>query len=84
MTMPRKNATPDTAPALDVNTSYEDALRELEQIVTQLERGDLPLERTLELHARGQLLAAHCSTLLENAELSMRKLNTATGEETDS
>jgi exodeoxyribonuclease VII small subunit len=54
--------------------TFEAAYRELEEIVAQLERGDLPLEQALELHARGQQLAALCAAQLEQAELKVRKL----------
>ncbi len=53
---------------------FEIAYRELENIVAQLEQGDLPLERALELHERGQQLAALCLSQLEQAELRVRKL----------
>lgn len=54
--------------------SFEQAYAELEKIVGQLEQGDLPLEQSLALHARGQTLAAHCSLKLEQAELRVRSL----------
>lgn len=54
--------------------SFEQAYAELETIVAQLEQGDLPLEQSLALHARGQTLAAHCSLKLEQAELRVRSL----------
>ncbi len=55
--------------------SFEAAYRELEEIVAQLERGDLPLERALELHERGQALAAYCATQLDQAELRVKMLD---------
>ena len=54
--------------------SYEEAFEELEAIVSQLEGGDLRLEDALEKFERGQLLAGHCSALLESAELKLRAL----------
>ncbi len=54
--------------------SFEEAYRELEEIVAQLERGDLPLERALDLHERGQKLAAYCAAQLDQAELRVRRL----------
>ncbi len=53
---------------------YEEAYEELDSIVEQLESGDLPLEESLALFERGQLLAARCSELLEAAELKLRQL----------
>ena len=65
--------TPDPEGAQPV--SFEDAYRELSEIVAQLEHGDLPLEQALELHTRGQELVKLCSTQLEQAELKVRKLD---------
>ncbi len=53
---------------------YEEAYEELDSIVAQLESGDLPLEESLALFERGQLLAARCSELLEQAEIKLRQL----------
>jgi exodeoxyribonuclease VII small subunit len=48
--------------------SFEAALTELEQIVQQLERGDLPLERSLELFELGVRLSRECQRKLDEAE----------------
>ena len=50
---------------------FEKALRELEQIVGQLEQGDVPLERSIEIYERGNRLKAHCEALLRKAELKV-------------
>jgi exodeoxyribonuclease VII small subunit len=50
---------------------FEKALQELEQIVGQLERGDVPLEKSIEIYQRGNLLKAHCEQLLLKAELKV-------------
>jgi exodeoxyribonuclease VII small subunit len=47
---------------------FEAALRELEQIVEQLEAGDLPLERSLELFEQGVSLSRACQKRLDEAE----------------
>ena len=54
--------------------SFEDALRELEGVVSQLETGGVPLERSLELLKRGQELAARCDKVLVDAELTLEQL----------
>jgi exodeoxyribonuclease VII small subunit len=54
--------------------TFEQAFAELEELVAQLERGDLPLEEALVRFERGQALADHCNELLERAELKLRKL----------
>jgi exodeoxyribonuclease VII small subunit len=48
--------------------SFEKSLAELEQIVGQLESGDLPLEESLELFEKGIKLSRECRTRLTNAE----------------
>ncbi len=48
--------------------SFEDAMRELEQVVGQLERGDVALEKSIELYERGATLKAHCEDALKKAE----------------
>ncbi len=54
--------------------SYEEALVELEGIVEALEGEQSPLEDSMKLFERGQALAAHCSALLESAQLKVQKL----------
>jgi len=48
--------------------SFESSLKELEQIVQQLEGGDLPLERSLELFEQGVRLSRECQRRLDEAE----------------
>ena len=47
---------------------FEDALQRLEQIVDQLETGDLPLDESLKVFEEGVALARRCATYLEEAE----------------
>ena len=47
---------------------FEDALQRLEQIVDQLEAGDLPLEESLKVFEEGIALARRCGKYLEEAE----------------
>ena len=48
--------------------SFEASLEELERIVKQLEKGDLPLEQSLQLFEKGMRLSAQCKRQLEEAE----------------
>jgi exodeoxyribonuclease VII small subunit len=48
--------------------SFEQGLERLEQIVQELEKGDLALERALELFEEGMKLSAACRKKLEEAE----------------
>lgn len=53
--------------------SYEEALAQLDIVLSTLERDDLPLETSLTLYEQGVLLANHCTSLLDAAELRVRK-----------
>lgn len=48
--------------------NFESSLKELEEIVEQLEAGDLPLERSLELFEQGVRLSRDCQQRLDEAE----------------
>jgi exodeoxyribonuclease VII small subunit len=56
--------------------SFEAAYAELQQIVGQLESGELPLEDSVALYERGRHLSAHCQRLLDQAELRVSQLMT--------
>ena len=48
--------------------SFEQAMTELEKVVAQLERGDVPLEDSIKLYERGAELKARCEEKLKEAE----------------
>lgn len=48
--------------------TFEEALRELEEIVIRLEGGDLPLEEALQLFEEGVRLSRSCHTKLDEAQ----------------
>ena len=54
--------------------SFETALHELENVVSALESGGVPLEKSLELLQHGLELAKRCETTLAQAELALEKL----------
>lgn len=54
--------------------TFEAALKELEQIVTRLERGDVELEQSIEIYERGEALRAHCDQLLKRAEAKVERI----------
>lgn len=67
---------PKSTPKPVEELNYEEALAELETIVTALE-GDAaqnPLEEALHLFERGQVLVRRCGELLEAAELTVRQM----------
>lgn len=53
---------------------FESALKSLEGIVSQLEAGDLTLERALELFEEGIRISRFCSSKLEEAERKVEVL----------
>ncbi|MEL7591900.1 MAG: exodeoxyribonuclease VII small subunit [Anaerolineaceae bacterium] len=55
--------------------SYEQAFSELESIVETLEGEQKPLDESLQLYERGQLLVQYCMALLDQADLRIRQLN---------
>ena len=55
--------------------NYEQAFSELEGIVETLESEQKPLDESLKLYERGQLLVQYCMALLDQAELRIRQLN---------
>ncbi|WP_319386173.1 exodeoxyribonuclease VII small subunit [Roseibium sp.] len=54
--------------------TFEDALRQLETIVRELEQGNVPLERSIEMYERGDALRKRCDTLLKSAEAKVEKI----------
>ena len=59
------------------NASFESNMQRLEQIVRAMERGDVPLEESLKLFQEGTDLVRSCNSLLENAQLQVKKIMTA-------
>ena len=60
--------------AVKKEKSFEEQLARLEEIVSQLERGDVQLKDSLDLFAEGTKLVTTCSALLDNAEQQVVKL----------
>jgi exodeoxyribonuclease VII small subunit len=64
-----------TAPQTDVSAlSFEKAVEELEAIVSALERGDVALDKSIEIYERGEALKKHCEALLGAAENRIEKI----------
>ncbi len=55
--------------------SFEDALRELEQIVRQLESGQVKLDEAVNAYERGSLLKRHCELRLADAKAKIEKIS---------
>lgn len=55
--------------------SFEEALKQLEQIVRSLETGETPLAEAIAVYERGNRLRQHCSRLLNQAKERIEKIN---------
>jgi exodeoxyribonuclease VII small subunit len=53
---------------------FEKALAELEDIVRQLEGGRVPLEQSIAIYERGEVLKRHCEGLLKRAEARIERI----------
>ena len=53
---------------------FEKALAELEDIVRQLEGGRVPLEQSIAIYERGEVLKRHCEALLKRAETRIERI----------
>ena len=59
----------------DVNEmSFEQAIKELEQVVGQLERGDVALDESIKLYERVAALKARCEAKLKEAEEKVARI----------
>ncbi|MDY6942538.1 MAG: exodeoxyribonuclease VII small subunit [Pseudomonadota bacterium] len=63
-------------------SDFEHALAELEKLVEDLEKGELPLEQSLSQFERGIALTRTCQRALQNAEQKVRVLAETDGEQT--
>lgn len=68
-----KSSTQKTEKTIE-ELSYEEALAELEEIVSALESEQNQLEESIKLFERGQALASRCGVLLEAAELKVKQV----------
>lgn len=62
--------------------SFEQAMAALEQVVGQLERGDVALEASIALYERGAALKAHCAEKLKAAEAKVEMIRAQEGRAT--
>jgi exodeoxyribonuclease VII small subunit len=54
--------------------TFEEALKELEEIVSKLESGDISLEDSIEVYTRGTWLKRHCEEKLKSAQAKIEKI----------
>ena len=72
--MPKATPAP-SATAIALPESYEAALQQLEQLVAELESGQMPLDRLLEGYRRGAALLEHCKRQLQAVEEQIKVLD---------
>lgn len=63
-----------TVPKDIASLSFEDALKELEGIVQQLERGQVKLDEAISAYERGAMLKRHCEQKLAEAKMKVEKI----------
>jgi exodeoxyribonuclease VII small subunit len=56
--------------------SFEDALKELEAIVSRLESGEAPLDQAISLYERGDKLRRRCADRLDAAQARIEAIRT--------
>ena len=61
---------------VDENASFEDNLKELEEIVANLEKGDVPLDNAIEEFKKAMDLVKECDEKLNSAQEAIAKIVT--------
>lgn|GEM_PF-107269 len=61
------------------NLTFEEKIKRLEEIVRALESGTMGLKESISLYREGKLLAEECRRELENARLTVEKLDAVGG-----
>lgn len=56
------------------NVTFEENMKKLAEIVAELEKGDIPLEKTVELYGEGVKLSAVCKNQLDNAKIKITEV----------
>ena len=54
--------------------SFEENLKELEEIVEKLESGDIDLEKSVKLYEQGMILKKNCENKLKKVEMQIKKI----------
>ncbi len=55
--------------------SFEEALARLEEIVRLLERGEAPLDQSIDLYQEGDRLKRHCEAKLKAAQMRIERIS---------
>ncbi|MEQ6437624.1 exodeoxyribonuclease VII small subunit [Comamonas sp. w2-DMI] len=76
--MPKAAASKTSAPTAALPASYEAALQELEQLIAQIESGQLPLEQMLTGYQRAAELLNFCRSKLDAVQEQVKVLDEGT------
>jgi exodeoxyribonuclease VII small subunit len=57
--------------------NFEDAIRDLTNIVGKIEQGQIPLQESIEQYEKGMTLIKHCRSILLKAEKRIEKISQA-------
>ncbi|TGB04349.1 exodeoxyribonuclease VII small subunit [Halobacillus salinus] len=60
--------------------SFEEAMKQLEELVEKLESGDVPLEKAIQYYQEGMKLSKVCNEKLGNVEKQMQQIMNEHGE----
>lgn len=66
---------------MEKEKTFDEAMKELESIVNQLEQGDVPLEKALDQFQEGIKLSRYCKRIVEEAEKTVTTMINENGEE---
>jgi len=58
----------------DKKLTFEENIKKLEDIVDQLESGEIDLEKSVELYEKGMILKNNCEEKLKKVELQIKKI----------
>ncbi|WDZ95351.1 exodeoxyribonuclease VII small subunit [Herbaspirillum sp. WKF16] len=72
--MPRTSATAAADASAALPASFEQAMQELEQLVAQMEAGELPLEASVAAYKRGSELVKFCAAQLDKVDSQVKVL----------
>ena len=56
------------------NTTFEENLKQLDDIVEKLESGEVDLEKSVELYEKGMILKNQCESKLKKIETQIKKI----------
>ncbi len=64
--------------------NFEEAIKELTNIVAKIEHGQIPLQESIDQYEKGMLLIKHCRLILTQAEKRIEKISQAEDKKEDS